>query len=272
MRPPIVAGCALLLNCLIGLAESPVSFVTTDNGHLARIAVDQPRALLHVCVASAERYGWDINYEDHAVSYAGDVVETESSIRRRTPGKWSKPVMGFRPEKFAVVFEALSNSPFQASTVVAEVLRQAKGSTIGEFSVRQQDKSIDVVPTGVRNQAGEWREFVPVLDTRVTIPGGEKTLAELLLTLIAKLNEASGHRVELGVTPAGLDRFQTEKAFSDVTAREVLRHLIDRTGIRLTWQLRYGNEAFHLSLVPTRMVRSDLLTGEDKVVPLPPAN
>jgi hypothetical protein len=77
-------------------------------------------------------------------------------------------------------------------------LHASLGRASTAFTVRADDDTLTIVPTRMRDVAGEWTTVRPVLDTLVALPAGTLTLTEFMDVFCQHLTAASGSRVTPG--------------------------------------------------------------------------
>ncbi len=95
-----------------------------------------------------------------------------------------------------------------------------------------------LVPSAMRNAKGKWVRIVPLLDTPIALPEGERPVDEVLLAIRDALQRDTGAKVILGEVPINrVSRTKVRLGGGTESARELLDEAL--AGGQLTWQLLY---------------------------------
>ena len=129
-----------------------------------------------------------------------------------------------------------------ADSADAAVAALAAASYPVRFSTRTVAGRTVVYATAVRDSTGAWTEQVPLLDTRVTLAPGTRTIQEALTAFGAELEARSGQRIVDITFMKG--QATTDAAGQDVVARDLLVEILDDAsagayGPNLVWTLNW---------------------------------
>lgn len=111
----------------------------------------------------------------------------------------------------------------------------------GTFEVRASQPLFHVVPTSVRGRDGRSRPITSILDTRVTLTEGRRSVATLLDEVTADVSRQIGVRVSVGVVADNL-LLQTfvQSAAVNESARQKIARALGTVNRPATWDLRYA--------------------------------
>ncbi len=201
----------------------------TETTEAVHITANSPRPLLQALDALRHKYGWAVNYEDPAYTSNVDIVESHDD-----PSHSLLPAGGIFHVEFPV------RSPLEEQTLHLIVDAYNQSPNPGRFEVRRTSEGrFDVVGTSARNRANEISPRQPLLDTPVTLPARQRTIADtinLLCHVLAVQNHAS---VSVGILPKALVTFTQVKigGGGKVPARELLIQSLQAPGRNLYWSL-----------------------------------
>lgn len=203
------------------------------------LEVDDPRPLAGAVRTLADRYGWQVNYEDPPYTYLGDVRDAATPDYRKKHPK-TKAGWGPRGGTFEFRYErpadaAPSNQPLLA---LQELIGRYNDTGLpGKFEVRRVSEAFHIEPVQTRDVNGLWVPVSSLLDRPVSLPEEERT-ALRTLELIFQQVSASGREPRFGTMPRNfLAHARLSIGASGEPAYEVVQRLLDATGRRTAWQL-----------------------------------
>lgn len=106
------------------------------------------------------------------------------------------------------------------------------------FSVIEEDGRVRVMATNFLNEEGKLQPLPAILDTKITIPPGQRTRGALLNEICRVLSTTIGVRVEVWNPPIGIASESVQKrdlttiSGSGVTARSLLSQLLDEMDVQ----------------------------------------
>ena len=212
--------------------------------------VNDPRPIAAMAEKIERQTGWTVTYEDPSYQYAADIVELEGTSAA------GKPVFGMRHVPFVFTFDAEKRRDgVRAIHALVDEFEMRTGGQ--KFRVIAEKGWIHLVPQLNRDKQGIWAEQRPVLDTRISLSAGTRSLADLLVEFTQMISKESGRQIGIGTIPLNLV-INTEvelPAFNNVQARTVLREALSRSGRKLSWRLLGGpgdeNQILNVHLVGT---------------------
>jgi hypothetical protein len=198
------------------------------NGSHATLIVDSSRPLDSAAITIAEQFGFPVNSEDPPYVYKDDVKDvTADAWRRLHPSSRALIPQGGRLEvHFALRPDGY---PEDLRGLLQNLIDTANGQFPFGYRLDVDGDSFTFVPTHTRDLLGHVVEITPLLERRVTIPLGTRTVAETVNLMTAQLSAQTGLRVSCcqGVVtgiPWGMTKADLEA--HDEPARSVLRRLI----------------------------------------------
>lgn len=197
-------------------------------GEEATLIVDSPRPVDSAAITLAEQYRMRVSVEDPVYLYDGDVKDVTREVVR-TPD-FTRRVVAPRGGRLEVKFRVREDgSPEDPAEVVKALVDAANVQFPFGFRMDVSEGWVSLVPARSRDKQGRSIEVAPLLDRRVTIPWGTRSLAESALMMAEQLSRQTGKKVSccqagVGGIPWGLQ----EVAFEAVNepARDVLKRMI----------------------------------------------
>lgn len=182
------------LVCLIAIP--PVAWTAAQeftrvlrSGDHATLSVFGSRPVDLAARALVDEFGIAINVEDPTYLYRDDIedVGTASSGRRQlVPASSSlEMTLDLRAD----------GSLLDARQVVHDLRDAANRQLPFEFRVDTDGNTVTLVPTRTRNEQGESVLVTPLLDRRVTIPYGTRSVLEHVTLVTESLQQQTGIRV-----------------------------------------------------------------------------
>jgi len=226
----------LLISILILSAFSAASAQThecgivTKNGEQASIVVDEIRAVDALANTLAQRFGVVVSAEEPEYHFAGDF----ESVRTADP-EWSaqNPKVHYvvpKRRRIEINFPiSSSGTPTDVPELLRQVIQKSNQQTPFKYRLDIDDGFFTLVPTATRDAKGELTRAVPLLDRRVSIPFGKRTIAEHGKLLADALSAQSGLKVAccqnlIAGIPWGAS--EVEFGAKDESARKILEQLI----------------------------------------------
>jgi hypothetical protein len=210
------------------LAQSPEVGRVERNGGQATLIVDSPRPLDSAAMTIAEQFSIPVSAEDPPYVYQDDMKDVTADIARRaSPLRRVFIPKGGRLEvQFALRPDGL---PVDVRALLRDLVDKANARFPFGYRLDDDGDSLTLVPTRTRDMLGRVVEITPLLDRRVTIAPGTRTIAENAKLMADALSAQTGLRVSCcqGVV-AGIPWGMREVAFEarDEPARSVLKRLI----------------------------------------------
>lgn len=214
------------------------------------IQVEEPRPLAAAAAQLEKQFGWTITYEDPAWVFSGDIDDVTASVRR--DGDMTKRVLVPRSARLVFVYNeselnALNSNARAQSVLESLVQRSAASGNPGGFVVRRSGNVFSIVPEMAKTKNGAFAAHASILDVRISLPAGERSLSEQIQMIAAAVARASNTRVLVGVTPINLLRqSRVDGAAQSEVARDVLLRAVTSTKSAISWQLFYqpGDNSF----------------------------
>jgi hypothetical protein len=209
----------------------------TSANQTDEISVIDPRPLASAVWALEKRFGWTITYEDPPYEFAADIQEVTSSVRKDYDP--SKPKV-FIPRGGRFTFPVNDNADTSPpSEVLVALLNSYHASGYpGEFRIISGGKTFHVVPTMSNNARGIPEARRSHLDALVTITERERTVFDMVQTILNTVTASGGHRGGIGTVPLNLlAQTKLRGAANNEMARDVLVRTLAATQRNLSWQL-----------------------------------
>lgn len=205
------------------LAQSPELGRIERHGDRATLIVESPRPVDSAAMTVAQRFGVRINAEDPLYIYKDDVEPSRE--KRIRPGTLI-PKGGRLEVDF---FVRPDGSPEDIRGLLGSLVQKANAQFPFAYRLNSDGDSFELIPTRTRDAQGRSVEITPLLDRRVTIPPGTRTIAETAKLMTDALSAQTGLRVNCcqGVVagiPWGMGSVMLEAR--EEPARSVLKRLI----------------------------------------------
>jgi hypothetical protein len=183
----------------------------SDNGALQAdnkvvLSVEDPRPLAKAIQMLEDKYGFVITYEDPRYTHASEITDVTEKVRRDLnkfkPGKAPKVLI---PKGGPLSFEydeALTAKRTDQVALVQELINvYSSTGNAGKFRVEQRGEIINVIPTAVKNSAGEITPQASLLDALIKLPTEHRSGMKTLQAICASISRASSTRVLLVGAP-----------------------------------------------------------------------
>jgi hypothetical protein len=214
-----------------------------------KLSVDDPRPVAKAIEMLEGKYGWVITYEDPRYAHDSEIADVTLKVRKDLakykPGDAPKVLV---PKGGALEFtyDVMSDTklPADPAMVVQKLLdAQAGCGTGGRFRLETRGRILHVIPTAIKNSAGELVHQESALDTIISLQQGEKTVLQKLENVCAAISRAINIPVVLGAVPDHWFRqFQDQQGATNQRARDILVDTFETMGYGtdLSWWLYYS--------------------------------
>jgi hypothetical protein len=217
-----------LLTALAVWAQDPELGRVEISSHEAVLTVDSPRPVDSVAKTLAQRYGIVINSEDPAYLYSGDMKDvTAETVRTMRPGlRVLVPKGGHLEVRFPVTPEG---SPQDLRGLLQAVIDAANAQFPFAYRLDLDGGAYTFIPTTTRDAQGRVIGLPALLDRKITIPLGTRSIIEHANLMTDALSAQTGFQISCcqGVAagyPWGMETVAFEAR--DEPARSVLLRLI----------------------------------------------
>jgi hypothetical protein len=202
------------------------------------IEVSDPRPVAKA-VAMIERiYGMPVTYEDPITEHPSQLEDVTDSVSRDPDRKRrivvqkrmtlhfayhqrnSLPSLNGNPEQFKAETETAV-----ADAVASVLAGYAEAGGRVTFVVRREEGAFHVVPETFVDPDGKIEPMPPTLDTKITIPAGQRSREALLQDICAALTERTGTRFA-GVVNSGSMTLSTSISGEDIPAHTLISRLL----------------------------------------------
>ena len=212
-------------------ASKEASPAAADNAVLVSGAGQRP---LEQALASLRlKYGWTINYEDPKYHSAKDTMEDPRSKGTLilTGTQFSTEIPAPQPP---------AEAPPREKSLQQVVDSYNRSTNPGRFEVRKGETEVSIVGIAARDDNGDVSLQKPFLDSPISVPIKERTIAETVELICNQLSDDTHTSVSLGVTPRALVDHTNVKIGGDkVPARQILAQALAASGHPLYWQLLF---------------------------------
>lgn len=214
--------------CVVILAQNPEAGRIERQGDRAVLIVDSPRPLDSAAMTLAEEFGIRLNVEDPPYLSQEDVLDVTAKVSRdpHIQHRVLIPKGGRLEVAFALGTDGLPADPARLFQMLADA---ANAKFPFRYRLDTDGNWYTLVPTRTRDEQGQAIEITPLLDRRVTIPPGVRSIAASANLMAEALSVQTGMRVSCcqGVI-AGIPWGMPEVLFEarDEPARSVLKRLI----------------------------------------------
>jgi hypothetical protein len=211
--------------------------VACTRGGGKQLVFDDSRPLARAVVKLQPRFAVPIAYEDPRYSFHDDIEDVARSVRKdlgKYPPGHVPPVL--IPKIHQLVVEDESD-PMKA----LRSLLGAEERAGVVFELRDMKQMYAIVPSRIRGRDGSFQGEAPVLDARITIADGERTVTRLLHEVCSAVTGVTGTRVLPGIFTSGkrFDDLHIRTSAIDKPAREVLQSALAGTVEKPYWLLYY---------------------------------
>ncbi len=215
----------------------------------------QPRPLWQLSRELEKAYKWRITYEEAPLEYPADLVNSAT-----TGIHWIA-----RPTAFQSSFEEPQDPrSMEEKWKILDRLVASYSGPHGAMTVSSNGDYSHIIPTTLKNKAGQIVPFEPLLNTKVSFEPAQRNLLETVRLILSQVSKVRGVSIGLGVIPTNL--FVQQELLTNADneqARDVLmrifedasgfRQLKGSSPVRVTWALlndiSYSGYFFNAHLV-----------------------
>jgi hypothetical protein len=294
-RSPENIWCTSIFAFLLHLSAYSVHAQTGNGG--AQLNIDDPRPVAKAVEELVSHYKYVITYEDPRLTYAGDLLDVTTQVRRdldRYPiGKAPKVIRPLGGKLTLTLSSSASVTTQTVASVLDQLVRlQSVRGEGGRFRVVQTGDVFHVVPTEVRDQNGNWIAQQSILDVPISLPMEDRPESGMLDAIVRAVSTAAHVKVYIGGgagvgggianpnRPASYRLGADNERASTVLMRALSLLNDPKVGTwiveKLTWQLLYDSDEnayfLNLSVVPVRSSAAPTHTNLPAASPSPAVN
>ena len=229
------------------------------NGQEAVLTVDSPRPLDSAAITLAEEFGIATNAEDPQYLYSGDLKDVTAEVARVPNPR--RRILVPKGGRLEVQFRVRPDgSPEDVRRLLQSMIDAANSQFPFAYRLDIDGDAFTFVPTRTRDGLGNVIDVTPLLDRRVTIPAGRRTVLETVKRMTDALSAQTG--IHIGCCQAGVGGYpwgMEEITFEarDEPARVVLMRLIRSAPGRYYWLMRC-DPSVPLCFINLRNIRQNL--------------
>jgi hypothetical protein len=205
--------CIWLAWGVAALAQSPEAGRIERNGDQSTLLIESPRPLDSAAITIAEQFGVPVSVEDPPYVYRDDLKEV--TTQGASTRNFQRRVFAPKGGRLEVRFNSRPDgSPDSIHGLLRDLVDKANAQFPFSYRIDSEGESLALVPTHTRDMLGRTVEIMPMLDRRITIPSGVRTIAESANLMAAELSAQTGLRVSCcQAFVAGIPWGRTEMAF-----------------------------------------------------------
>lgn len=180
------------LSCVA--AQNPEAGRVDRLGNQATLIVDAPRPVDSAAITLAQEFGIAVSVEDPPYLFRDDVKDV-TAIVSRTPNPTKRVLIpkGGRIEvRFTLNPEGL---PQDLPGLLRDIVAAANARFPFSYRVDHDGSRFTLVPARTRDVLGHVVEVTPLLDRRVTIPAGTRSIAASAALMADALSAQTGLRI-----------------------------------------------------------------------------
>ncbi|MCZ2157115.1 MAG: hypothetical protein LC114_25005 [Bryobacterales bacterium] len=219
---------SLLLYAATVSAENPEAGRVERVGDQAILIVDAPRPVDSAAITLAQEFGIAVSVEDPRYLFRHDVKDVTAEVSRtpNPPKRVLIPKGGRLEVRFTLNADGL---PQDLPGLLRDIVAAANALLPFAYRVDGDGIRFTLVPARTRDLLGQIGEVTPLMDHRVTIPAGMRSIAATAALMADALSAQTGLRVSCcqGAV-AGIPWGMAEITFeaNNEPARGVLTRLI----------------------------------------------
>jgi len=177
-----------------GLGQSSEEGQIQRAGDRSILTINSPRPLDSAAMTLAQHFGMNVSVEDPPYIFQDDVKDVTAEVARtRNP---SRRVLIPKGGRLEIAFPVdLDGFPVDPQELLAKLIQQANAQYPFAYRLDDKDGFRALIPTRMRDALGQAIEYTPLLDRRVTIPLGTRTIAETANLMTAALSAQTGLQV-----------------------------------------------------------------------------
>jgi hypothetical protein len=234
----------------LAVAQSECAQLTRSD-QTETLTADTGRPLSASARSLASRFGIIISAEDPDLVFTGDLTDTtEQALPEWRATHPNTRVYIPKAWRLQVTFGVKKDgTPEDIASMLQQVVSAANAQSPFEYRLDSDGEFYTFVPTRTRDAAGTVVERFPLLDRRVDIPAGVRSIAEDGKMLAQALSAQTGLRVNCCQTlVAGIPWGMAKVPFEahDEPARKILERLIRLEQQQQLEQRSFGSNAYWL--------------------------
>jgi hypothetical protein len=230
MRGFVFLLAGLLVTALIGGAQNPNCVAVDENGDEVTLRANSWDPVAAIGRTLANRYGINVSVEAPKWAFPGDTedVAVADLVFSEQHGNIHYDIM--KRHGIQIRFSTSdSGHPNDVPRLLREVADAANREMPYGYRLDVSGDDYALVPTRTRNSTGDLEDVVPLLDRKVTIPLGTRSIAEHARLMAEDLSRQTGLHVGCcQALVAGVPWGMAEVTFEadNKPAREVLKSLL----------------------------------------------
>jgi hypothetical protein len=219
--------------------------------------VRDPRPVAAMVLQLETSHSWRITYEDPPYANDADIDDvTDQVVRDASERSWLKVLV---PKTRTLSVPRLAGVTDESKALRTVVIQYNAMVGYEAFQIVQDGPVFHVIPKNMKDGSGQLQTAMAVLDTKIAIGAGERSIFQLIDEICAKISVASGTPVKIGTVPQSLLRnlkTPVSTAGRKQSARAILDEVFSRSGVHLSWRLLFDPKdrfyALNLHEVPAR--------------------
>lgn len=217
----------LSIGCAV-LAQNPDAGRIDRRGDHAVLVVEGPRPVDSAAITLAQEFGMAVSVEDPPYIFRDDLKDVTAEVSR--VANPAKRVLIPKGGGLEIRFPVRSDgSPQDGPALLRDIVAAANAQFPFAYKIETQGGHVMLVPTRTRDDVGRITEVTPLLDRRVTIPAGTRSIAATAALMAEALSAQTGLKVSccqgaIGGIPWGMEELSFEA--KNEPARSVLSRLI----------------------------------------------
>lgn len=247
----IFAAIAGSTTCALATTRESSKIQEVSRGIL--LDAEGPRPLAEATKALIDKYGVAISYEDPQYVAQEDLQDVTAlgSNESDKGGSNRHPVI----VPTGGILRVTTDSKDVASIINQLVSVQNNAEHGGKFRVIKTGNFFHIVPSEVKHPDGNWGSHESTMDTRISIPAGNRNARDTIATICESLGKVAGVVVDPGFIMINSDAPKFDFEANNESARSVLMRALAITHLNYTWFLYYGdkglgNSGYVLNLIP----------------------
>jgi len=217
-----------LVSAAVLLAQDPEAGRVERHGDRAILIVDSPRPLDSAAITLAQEYCLRVDVEDPPYIFRDDIVDVTAKVSRdpKIDHRVLIPKGGHVEVSFAL---NRNGRPADPEGLLRALVSAANAQFPFQYRLDIGGGWSTLVPTHSRDALGNIVKITPLLERRVTIPAGTRSIAATANLMSEALSAQTGLRVNCcqGAI-AGIPWGMTQISFEahDEPARDILKRLV----------------------------------------------
>lgn len=180
------------LSCVA--AQNPEAGRVDRLGNQATLIVDAPRPVDSAAITLAQEFGIAVSVEDPPYLFRDDVTDVTATVSRtpNLPRRVLIPKGGRIEVRFTLNSDGL---PQDLPGLLRDIVAAANARFPFAYRIDSHGSYFTLVPARTRDGLGRVVEVTPLLDRRVTIPAGTRSIAASAALMADALSAQTGLRI-----------------------------------------------------------------------------